>query len=105
MYENFNLRQKALACIPIDRLRNEARIKYNSYKNTDMGEVPYDFEDFLLLELLAWFKNEFFRWINQPDCDSCKSNQNMQFIKSDIPFRNEVTWQAHNVEVYKYLKI
>lgn len=101
MYEEPALKQKALNSIPADRLRSDAREKFNLYKSTTLDQTPYDFNDFLLLELLAWFKNEFFKWTNQPDCDYCNSNEKMKFSYSDSPNGNEIAGMAGNVEVYK----
>jgi len=104
-YEDLNLKQKALDKIPIGRLTREATFKFNSYaeqiKKTSSSEKPYDLKDFLLLELLAWFKNEFFSWLNEPDCDYCNSNRNMKFKIKSRPESHEVQWLAGNVEVYE----
>lgn len=36
------------------------------------------YEDFLVLELLDFFKNQFFKWINKPECSTCgKSGDNI----------------------------
>ena len=103
IYEQESLKRKALLSIPTERLKSDAKNKYDSYKAITLEKLPYDFNDFLLIELLAWFKNEFFKWINQPDCDYCNSNEKMTFLHNDFPNLNEKIWMANNVEVYKYL--
>lgn len=101
IYEDHDLRNKCLQKIPATKLQSSARAKYLSYTENNQEIAPYDERDFLILELLDWFKNEFFRWTNQPDCPSCNSNKNMIFLKNDKPNFNEATWNASNVEVYK----
>jgi peptide-N4-(N-acetyl-beta-glucosaminyl)asparagine amidase len=101
IYEQQSLKRKALEFIPIDRLKKDAKTKHDSYKAATLEKSPYDFNDFMIIELLFWFKNEFFKWVNQPDCDICHSNQNMSFLFNDIPNINEEKWMANNVEVYE----
>ncbi len=104
-YEDSNLKQKALDKIPMNHLTREANVKFNSYadqiKKTASSEKAYDFRDFLLLELLAWFKNDFFSWLNEPDCQYCSSNRNMKFKSQSRPESNEILWLAGNVEIYE----
>lgn len=110
MYEDTNLKQKALKVIPVDELKNRAKNKFNTYKLTSLPKgdrqddrrlPPLDFDDFFYLELLAWFKSEFFTWTNQPSCRSCDTNQNMRFIRSDQANSEEISGMAGNVEVYE----
>ena len=101
MYEDITLKQKALNTMPVERFRSDAQDKLNAYLRLNLDTKPFDISDFLLLELLHWFKNEFFKWINQPDCDYCHSNQKMEFLHSDRALGSEAVWLAGNVEVYK----
>lgn len=32
------------------------------------------YEDFVVLELLQYFKHDFFKWVNKPECPNCKSD-------------------------------
>jgi peptide-N4-(N-acetyl-beta-glucosaminyl)asparagine amidase len=101
IYEDPDLKRKALNLIPVEILKQEATSKFDSYKSTpSLDKLPFAFEDFLLIELLAWFKNEFFRWVNQAECDSC-GNPNTVPRGSTRPNHSEVTWMAGNVEVYE----
>ena len=101
MYEDTMLKQKALSLIPVERFKSEAQAKFDSYIKLNLDSKQFDLQDFMMLELLQWFKNEFFKWINQPDCDYCKSNQNMTFEHNDRALGTEMIWLAGNVEVYK----
>lgn len=34
------------------------------------------YEDFIVLELLHYFKHDFFKWVNKPECSRCKQSSN-----------------------------
>lgn len=103
LYEQVQLKQKAKSLTPIDRFNADASMKLKAY-NESLGldeQKPYDLRDFLLLELMAWFKNEFFKWVNQPECDHCGNKENMKFAHTSEATSSENIWMAGNVEVYK----
>lgn len=54
-------------------------------------------EDFLLLELLDWFKTSFFRWVNSLPCSRCGGQTEP---KSDylLPTDDDLRWDASRVE-------
>ncbi|NXN10622.1 NGLY1 amidase, partial [Indicator maculatus] len=54
-------------------------------------------EDFLLLELLEWFKNDFFQWVDNLRCRRCGGQTEP---KSDylLPTDDELRWNASRVE-------
>lgn len=106
MYEEVSLQQKALSVIPVVRLKDQASANLTAYLSqppTDGQEAAhrFDMDDFVLIELLAWFKNEFFTWTDQPNCTNCNSNEQMFFLKKDMPNRDELIWMASSVEVYQ----
>lgn len=41
--------------------------------NSEAEEENFTMEDLLLLELLYWFKFEFFTWVNSPPCNLCSN--------------------------------
>ena len=101
IYEDADLKRKALRCIPAERLRQDAEQKYSNYKSSNHGDAqPFDLNEFLLVELLAWFKNEFFSWVNQAVCESC-GNASTVFRMNAAPNHSEQTWMVSNVEVYE----
>lgn len=61
-------------------------------------------EDVLLVEILRWFKCDFFRWVDKPKCNNCtvddcverKFDNNRAF-----PTPNEKQGLASRVELYK----
>ncbi|NXY78397.1 NGLY1 amidase, partial [Glareola pratincola] len=54
-------------------------------------------EDFLLLELLDWFKSDFFHWVNSLPCSRCGGQTEP---KSDylLPTDDDLKWNASRVE-------
>lgn len=54
-------------------------------------------EDFLLLELLHWFKEEFFQWVNDILCSKC-GGQTKSRGESLFPNDDEMKWGANRVE-------
>lgn len=66
-YQDWELQEKARACVPLDRLHEEAR----QLCQQEVQEPPLSFEDALVKRLLLWFKNEFFKWVNEAPCSVC----------------------------------
>lgn len=65
-YEFEDWQEAAKAVIPIDKLIERA--------NKALAEAPtLSYKDELLKQLLAWFKHEFYTWVNKPECRICKS--------------------------------
>ncbi|XP_065052065.1 peptide-N(4)-(N-acetyl-beta-glucosaminyl)asparagine amidase-like [Rhopilema esculentum] len=63
IYESPEMQRYACYKIPIDKLKEEAKSKASAEKGDERDE--------LLLLLLAWFKTEFFSWMDQPKCHNC----------------------------------
>ena len=59
LYEHPNLKEKALECMPVKRFNEDALHKYNAYKSNMqvIEKSPYSLNDFVLLELMTWFKS------------------------------------------------
>lgn len=64
-YEDELLQALARSIIPLETLQ-----KHAAEKSGDKIDSPKT-NDFLLLELLKWFKHEFFTWTDSPKCISC----------------------------------
>lgn len=109
MYEEPMLKQKALSIIPVARLREEAKRNLDAYMATQTSssakssnEPAFDFDDFLLIELLAWFKNEFFTWTDTPKCARCQTNESVRNAGMSGPSSDEeISGMAGRVEVYQ----
>lgn len=40
-------------------------------------------QDTLLLELLQWFKEDFFSWVDSPECSSCGGKTDFSHMSTD----------------------
>lgn len=68
-YEDVSNQEIALKCIPRAELEKLAEEKFDSLKAKDPKTKPSLKRDILLLELLRWFKEEFFSWVDSPKCE------------------------------------
>jgi peptide-N4-(N-acetyl-beta-glucosaminyl)asparagine amidase len=93
-YEDWDLQEEARNVVPVDKIHEEA--KALAANNRDLA-----FEDFVIKRLLHWFKNEFFQWVNEPQCDNC--NGKTQGIGSAQPTSEELKYGASRVEHYQCL--
>uniref|UniRef100_A0A4W2H5F8 Peptide-N(4)-(N-acetyl-beta-glucosaminyl)asparagine amidase n=1 Tax=Bos indicus x Bos taurus TaxID=30522 RepID=A0A4W2H5F8_BOBOX len=96
VYENLALQEKALACIPVQELKRRSQEKLSRARKLDKGTNVSE-EDFLLLELLHWFKEEFFHWVNDIVCSKC-GGQTKSRGESLLPSEEELKWGANRVE-------
>ncbi|XP_032773101.1 peptide-N(4)-(N-acetyl-beta-glucosaminyl)asparagine amidase isoform X2 [Rattus rattus] len=96
LYENPVLQEKALACIPVNELKRKSQEKLFRARKLDKGTKVSD-EDFLLLELLHWFKEEFFHWVNNVVCSRC-GGETRSRDEALPPNDDELKWGAKNVE-------
>ena len=102
-YRDPALRAKALATIPV------ARLAFAAHAAAGAGPPPpappsalgAAFRLELLKGLLAWFKHEFFRWVDKPPCDACGA-PTASSGQSALPTPVEVsTGGAGHVELYR----
>nr|SVE75132.1 EOG090X06HD [Daphnia dolichocephala] len=93
-YENHELQSIAKACVPLSDLL--ARAQQNcSHEAASDSKV---FRDALLVELLNWFKEDFFTWFDVAHCKSC--NRPMQSAGSGVPTADDLRYGAHRVEQF-----
>ncbi|XP_069504870.1 peptide-N(4)-(N-acetyl-beta-glucosaminyl)asparagine amidase isoform X2 [Ambystoma mexicanum] len=95
MYESPLLQSKALAVIPYQALQTKARESLTKAKEVDK-DTKADERDFLLMELLNWFKNEFFQWVNSLPCRQCGGQT--QTREGLTPSAEDLKWGANRVE-------
>ncbi|XP_035038415.2 peptide-N(4)-(N-acetyl-beta-glucosaminyl)asparagine amidase [Hippoglossus stenolepis] len=95
MYENPELQQKALSHIPHQQLSSAAQHKLKEAKDAD-PDCKLGIEDFLVLELLRWFKQDFFSWVNSLPCSRCGGPT--ENASSLSPSTDDVRWGAQRVE-------
>ena len=62
-------------------------------------DPPLAEEDALALELISWFKRDFFKWVDKAPCDYC-GYQQTQLAQMGGPNAEEVQHGAGRVEVY-----
>lgn len=74
-YEDVQLQKSALKIIPVEKLKLNAIENMRKYqeliKKKEIMEDEPPLDDFILEELAAWFKNDFFTWINNMNCHVC----------------------------------
>ncbi|KAF7238266.1 Peptide-N(4)-(N-acetyl-beta-glucosaminyl)asparagine amidase [Varanus komodoensis] len=95
VYENPVLQRKVLACIPIQQLRKKAQEKLTEVREKDRGSLVNE-EDILLLELLNWFKYDYFQWVNNLPCSKCGGHTESRDNLS--PSDDDLRWDANRVE-------
>ncbi|XP_053676880.1 peptide-N(4)-(N-acetyl-beta-glucosaminyl)asparagine amidase [Anopheles nili] len=99
-YEDELLLASGKSMVPIDTLTSKAKSKLAQWRqllsgtNTTTGEQqePSE-EDILLEELTAWFRADFFVWVNALPCTVC-GNEKTQLVQSTVE-------DGVRVEVYR----
>lgn len=75
-YEDEALKKSALQIIPVEKLKLNAIENLRKFqklvKQKEITDDEPPLDDFILEELAAWFKNEFFTWVNNMSCKVCK---------------------------------
>ncbi|XP_063041866.1 peptide-N(4)-(N-acetyl-beta-glucosaminyl)asparagine amidase [Engraulis encrasicolus] len=95
MYEDPVLQGKARACIPESRLLSQAQQRLERARQADPG-CSLGEADMLVLELLQWFKGEFFTWVDSLPCSRCGGKT--QSAGSLPPSEEELRWDGGRVE-------
>lgn len=91
-YESKELQSKALAVVPLQALQTQAKER----QRTDSKYLTYELA--LAKELLHWFKNSFFTWVNEPLCWSCGKKTAMLGVVQ--PNASEKRHDASRTELY-----
>lgn len=92
VYEDINLQAKAKLCVPTSALTIKAQESVATNSNIDL-------KDAFLIELLEWFKQDFFTWFDTPHCDSCSCDMIANGMA--IPSSEDIKYGAHRVELYR----
>lgn len=95
VYEKPALQQKALICIPHVLLRSNAKERLKQAKDADPA-CGLEEEDMLVLDLLQWFKGDFFSWVDSLPCSRCGGKT--QPSGSLPPSNDDLRWDAGRVE-------
>ncbi|XP_071822606.1 peptide-N(4)-(N-acetyl-beta-glucosaminyl)asparagine amidase-like isoform X2 [Apostichopus japonicus] len=97
-YEDPLLQQKARNVIPLQELNSKAASRLSTLDQEETDENLLDVRDFLLLELLKWFKLRFFKWTDSPRCDTCGGTTRSNGMVE--PTAEDRRWEAGRVELY-----
>ncbi|KAM8967690.1 peptide-N(4)-(N-acetyl-beta-glucosaminyl)asparagine amidase [Pelodytes ibericus] len=95
VYELPNLQQSALEKIPVAEMKKNAQEKLRHAKSID-SDATMNEDDFLLLELLRWFKEDYFQWVNSLPCSCCGGPTQVKEAQS--PSTEDLRWGANRVE-------
>ncbi|XP_046874611.1 peptide-N(4)-(N-acetyl-beta-glucosaminyl)asparagine amidase [Hypomesus transpacificus] len=95
LYENPELQIKARTCIPHQQLSSTAKEKLQQAIEED-PECNLREDDLLTLELLRWFKQEFFTWVDCLPCSRCGGQT--QSSGALAPSADDLRWGAQRVE-------
>ncbi|XP_045625192.2 peptide-N(4)-(N-acetyl-beta-glucosaminyl)asparagine amidase isoform X1 [Procambarus clarkii] len=99
IYESPAIQEKARHIMPVQDLHERARSKLSAInKEVRKDEKPMDFQDCVLVELLAWFKNDFFKWFDSPTCQQCHCQMTAEGSKP--PTEDDHAWGGSRVEGY-----
>ncbi|CAG9800040.1 unnamed protein product [Chironomus riparius] len=75
-YEDEELKKSALRIMPVEKFKLNAIENLRKFqkliKQKEITDDEPPLDDFILEELAAWFKNDFFTWVNSMDCKVCK---------------------------------
>eukprot|EP00117_Sycon_ciliatum_P044623 scpid44498/ scgid32167/ Peptide-N(4)-(N-acetyl-beta-glucosaminyl)asparagine amidase; N-glycanase 1; Peptide:N-glycanase len=103
MYEDRSLQLKARSCIPVDRLDRAASDAVRRVEAATPNETnTISQQECLLLELMHWFKEDFFSWCDAPECVRCGAPPaQMQSIGHVAPNSDDLRYGASRVEGYR----
>ncbi|OWF52816.1 peptide-N(4)-(N-acetyl-beta-glucosaminyl)asparagine amidase-like [Mizuhopecten yessoensis] len=98
-YERRDFQQKARSVIPMEELNKEAKKRFSALQTADKDASAVGLQDCVLLSLLAWFKNSFFKWVDAPECDICQGKT--RSVGPAEPSQEDLRWGASRVENYR----
>lgn len=67
-FEDPEVQMKVLQIVPVEKLKEQAK--------SNLSENDNDEQVSLLKEVLKWFKQDFFTWVNNPPCYRCVAPKN-----------------------------
>ena len=93
VYEDVNLQKKARDLLDYEKFKNKAMSKLLE-SNLDSSYL----DELILLQLLDWFKNDFFKWMDQPECSVC--HKATTFEQYGTPSSEELSFGGERVEIF-----
>ncbi|XP_029022471.1 peptide-N(4)-(N-acetyl-beta-glucosaminyl)asparagine amidase isoform X2 [Betta splendens] len=95
VYENPELQEKARSHVPHQQLSSAAQDKLQEAKEAE-PDCKLGIEDCLAIQLLRWFKQDFFLWVNCLPCSRCGGPTVNNGSLS--PSTDDLRWGAQRVE-------
>ena len=95
-YENPKAQAEARDVVPITQLRKATKEKFEKLKAAENAADEVE-DDIFVIELMAWFKNEFFKWFDGYECDTCTVKTPEGNIKK-LKFKPTGYDQANQIE-------
>lgn len=74
-FEDAVLQKKALSNLPPEDIK--------LYVNLNKYETDLIYHEEMMLKLMKWFKESFFKWFDTPSCQSCSSSTKFKGINND----------------------
>jgi len=108
-YEDEVAKTCAMSAMPMEAIEKEAKEiaeRVSSSGDDDVGggsdRKQLEYEDAKLLAVLAWFKREFFVWVDKPKCEGC-GDANTRLLRTETVdlTAEEREGEASRVEVYE----
>lgn len=101
LYKDLQLHAKVKKLCPWEQLSLESSKKMTAIKRNAKEEpISIDSRDLFLIELLDWFKKDFFTWFQEPNCKNCPDKQMKILRYDDDCTMEEKKWAASRVEIY-----
>ncbi|KAK4884186.1 hypothetical protein RN001_000457 [Aquatica leii] len=86
-YADKELQKRALAIIPKVELELAAQKRLRNLqeqvKKGNLEDPNISMQDLILLELLSWFKHDFFKWVDNPACEFCNGKTTYSHMNND----------------------
>ena len=95
--EDKEVHKKVLNLVPVSKLEKKAKEKFKDLFAQDSSISVTLLRDLAVYELVEWFKNDFFSWVDKEKC----CNQDMKIDGLTGPNTQEIKDGAGNVELYK----
>ena len=66
-----NVKDKVYSLVPIQELEKKAKLRFKELFQEDPKISLKFLRDLAVYELVQWFKNDFFTWVDKLKCDIC----------------------------------